>query len=645
MRISKVILLSHLFFCILINNSRAQEGFGNNRALSCAADRLMKELLLKDSSIYNINKQIEKTLLHYKRYGQRALNPSSIITLPVVVHIIHNNGPENISDALVLAGIQHMNEAYANTGYYDPASGVNTNIQFCLAQRDPNNLATTGITRNISTYTNMGGMNYNSDDITVKNINRWNPNCYINIWLVNNIPGPVAGYACLPAAHGTNMDGILMEAAYWGSSYSNDVVIIHEMGHYLGLYHTFEQGCTNNDCTTDGDKVCDTPPDNSTTVTSCNLTVNSCATDVLSGFATDQNDLTRDYLDYGNWDCMSVFTQGQADRMNWHILNVRSSLMHCNSCLSPCPAPVTANFTSSTHTAPAGTNISFTNTSANGVSYSWYVNDVMVSSAFNYSQMFTKQGTNIIKLVVESSDPAFCLPQEKVDSVKITCSTHASFTPGYNGVAAVGQNINFINTSTNATSYEWYYNNNLVATSPNYNVAFNTSGIHYIKLKAGALYCNDSLSLYYLINAPASPNFSFQKRYSSSLTHTFQSNFGLITPDQNILQVGDLPYSKNIISRLSGTGNMIWSKSYINNTNPYYTNISFKKAIFTNDGNLVYIGLANNPVIMKTDINGNIVWNRYFHEPAHVDPTDILELPDGSYIVSGDYYYGYLIFL
>ncbi|MEL6867764.1 MAG: M43 family zinc metalloprotease, partial [Bacteroidota bacterium] len=36
--------------------------------------------------------------------------------------------------------------------------------------------------------------------------------------------------------------------------------------HYLGLYHTFQGGCTNNDCTTDGDRVCDTPPDQSTAV-------------------------------------------------------------------------------------------------------------------------------------------------------------------------------------------------------------------------------------------------------------------------------------------------------------------------------------------------------------------------------------------
>ncbi|MEO7532002.1 MAG: hypothetical protein ABIS69_11340, partial [Sediminibacterium sp.] len=176
----------------------------------------MQAILLKDTSIAKINKQIELQLLRYKELQQRPLNPLSVFTLPVVVHIIHNNGVENISNARVLAGIQHLNEAYANTGYYDPSSGVNTNIQFCLAQRDPNGLATTGITRNVSGYTNMGGAYYASDDMNVKNINRWDPGYYINIWLVNDIPGSVAGYAYLPAAHATNVDGILMEAAYFG---------------------------------------------------------------------------------------------------------------------------------------------------------------------------------------------------------------------------------------------------------------------------------------------------------------------------------------------------------------------------------------------------------------------------------------------
>ena len=294
-----------------------------------------------------INEEAEALLSAYKKETGAQLpagRVAAVVTLPVVVHIIHNNGTENISDAEVFQGIQHLNEAYANTGFYDPADGVNTQIQFCMAQRDPSNNATNGITRDVSAYTVMGGSSYYSDDLNVKDINRWNPLCYINIWLVKSIPTSVAGYAYLPSAHGSNVDGIIIEAAYFGSSYTNDVVAAHEMGHYLGLYHTFEGGCSNNDCTSDGDKVCDTPPDQSTAGISCTSSANSCTTDVLSGFATDQNDLTQDYMDYGDFNCMKVFTQGQSDRMNWFIQHVRQSLLACKSCMSPCPAPVTADF-------------------------------------------------------------------------------------------------------------------------------------------------------------------------------------------------------------------------------------------------------------------------------------------------------------
>ncbi len=369
--------------------------------VSCGEKDITQALFSNNPAIKQLNEQIENRLLAYKQAVRSGALPApgvnALVTLPVVVHIIHNNGTENISDAQVLTGIQHLNEAFANTGYYDPSDGVNTNIQFCMAERDPSNNATNGITRNVSPYTVMGGAAYYSDDQNVKNINRWNPGCYINIWLVRSIPGNVAGYAYLPFAHGTNIDGIVMEASYFGSSYANDVVTVHQMGHYLGLYHTFEGGCTNNDCTTDGDKVCDTPPDQTTAATgTCGETMNSCSTDALSGFSTDVNDLTQDYMDYGNLACMKVFTQGQADRMNWYITNVRASLLACKSCMAPCATPVTANFTVPAPPYNAGTPYTFTNTSVNTASSQWYVNGVLQAATGNLVYTFPTVGPDTI---------------------------------------------------------------------------------------------------------------------------------------------------------------------------------------------------------------------------------------------------------
>ena len=101
-----------------------------------------------------------------------------------------------------------------------------------------------------------------------------------------------------------------MEAKYFGSSPSNGVVVTHEMGHYLGLFHTFQGGCKNDDCLQDGDRVCDTPPDTSTGYFPCDALTNSCHTDAddtspnnpfrspaLGGLG-DQPDQYRNYMDY-----------------------------------------------------------------------------------------------------------------------------------------------------------------------------------------------------------------------------------------------------------------------------------------------------------------------------------------------------------
>jgi gliding motility-associated-like protein len=484
MILSRLLTISLVFFCFLGSVAGQTPTVDN-----CASTQVMNKWLHSPLN-KQIHEQVEQKILEYKRTHPNNNQPNIVVTLPVVVHIIHNNGSENISDAQVIQGIQHLNQAFANTAPYDPSDGVDCQIQFCLAKRDPNGNATTGITRNISTLTNM---NMDTDDIAVKNLNRWNPLCYINIWLVNEICNSggcgVAGYAYFPSAHGSAVDGIMQEARWFGSTSGNSVVQIHEMGHYLGLYHTFQGGCTNNNCLTDGDRVCDTPPDQSTAGVGCNGVINSCSTDALSGFTTDQNDLTRDYMDYGSITCFSMFTQGQADRMNWHIQNVRSSLLNCMSCLDPCPAPVTANFTSPGATVNAGSSFIFTNTSTNATTYEWYVNGVLTSTATNFNFTFTTIGTYTIKLIAKSSSP-LCSNSEKTVVINAVCPVTASFTKSA-AIVPCGTNINFTNTSSNANTYEWYVNGALQSTAVNFTYTNTTAGRYGIKLiaKNSALNC------------------------------------------------------------------------------------------------------------------------------------------------------------
>ena len=190
----------------------------------------------------------------------------TILTIPTVVHIIHNNGPENITNSQVLTAIDDLNQALRNQGYYNPNTGVDLEIELCLVQQDPNGNATNGINRVVNPLTEFI---LETQDLDLKNLSRWNPDFFLNIWVVKEISsqfsGPsVAGYATFPSAHGCPADGIVIEHPYFGGSQDGTKLSAHELGHYLGLYHTFQDGCMNNDCYQDGDRVCDTPPDAST---------------------------------------------------------------------------------------------------------------------------------------------------------------------------------------------------------------------------------------------------------------------------------------------------------------------------------------------------------------------------------------------
>lgn len=387
----------------------------------CGADQLLhtntqlfQQQQILDDHLYQIkhNQPVGKP-------GKGSGLSKSLHVIPVVVHIVHNGGIENISDAQVQTAISNFNTRFAQN--------PNNQIQFCLAQRDPNGNATNGITRNTSALTTE---TMEVDDIALKDINRWPPTCYLNIWVIKEIQSSssgngVVGYAYFPSAHGLPMDGIVIEAGYFGSSFENDAVGVHEIGHYLGLYHTFEGGCGNTNCLQNGDKVCDTPPDQ-TTFASCNPPTNSCSTDAddpsaNNPFSTDVADLGDDFMDYSNLSCYNQFTAGQYDRMVYFLTTTRNSLLGCLSCTQPCPNPISAtiDLPASNLTVTTGTTVNFSGTAFNSSNLEWYIiPGNILSTALATSYTFSSSGSYWMKFRSISSDPDFCL--DGLDSVLIT---------------------------------------------------------------------------------------------------------------------------------------------------------------------------------------------------------------------------------
>ncbi|MCH2044213.1 MAG: PKD domain-containing protein, partial [Saprospiraceae bacterium] len=445
----------------------------------------------------------------------------STYTVPVVVHVVHNGGTGNIPNTQVLDAIQHLNDAFENIGVYNPATGVDVDIEFCLAQQDPNGNATTGITNTVSTLTNL---DMNTQDLSLKNLVRWTPTDYVNIWVVNEICSGgncgVAGYAYLPSAHGSNVDGIVMEASFMGSSTDNSKVLVHEMGHYFGLYHPFQNGCTNNDCTTDGDRVCDTPPDGTTAYTPCTAPSNSCTTDendlsvnnpfrpVANGGLGDQPDQIQNYMDYSQLICYDRFTQGQKDRMHFFLTNTRASLLNSNACSSPCLSPININFNASAISVTSGTNVTFTNTTTGTgtLSYNWFIDGVSFATTTNSAYTFNTPGVYSIMLEADNGDPN-CLVTESID-ITVTCPIQSSFTASQL-IAPQNNTIAFQSQSTGTiTTYEWLVNGLTQGTNAVLNHLFTTPGLYTVELVVGNGLCTDTSALEVTITSTNIDNYN-----------------------------------------------------------------------------------------------------------------------------------------
>ncbi|MCB0521628.1 MAG: T9SS type A sorting domain-containing protein [Saprospiraceae bacterium] len=621
----------------------------------CAHDWAMQQAL---SSAHTnlLQRQIEQQVYAYfskKKGWANLLAPAEGLpspppyTLPVVVHIIHDGGSENIPDAQVLQGIQDLNDAYANVGYYDPTTGVDTRIQFCLAKRDPGGNATTGINR---VQTPLTDMTLETDDLPVKDLSRWDPEHYINIWIVREICSisygcGVAGYAYFPASHGQPEDGIMMEAEYFGSNQANSGVQIHEMGHYLGLYHTFQGGCSNSDCLADGDRVCDTPPDQTTAWIPCSSTSNSCSTDANSGFSSDQNDLFQDYMDYSDLNCYSVFTDGQRDRMHWHIENVRFSLLESQGCLDPCTSALTASFTSSQTTLDAGGTVNFTNSSTNTTSAGWEIDGVAFANSTNASYTFNSVGTFEICLYVGNADPncsdRFC------QNITVTCPVSASFTAS-NLYPEPGQPVSYSNTSNATTFSEWSVNGVVQANSTDFNFTYPSAGVYTVCLIAGNGLCTAEYCLpVFVANPPPPPSdcdSTFLKIYGTPQDDEIGHALAVV-PDAlgGGFLIGGGKADSAMLTLLNPAGNIVWTRAFdaTFDAADYIWDISFDS-----DNNVIGSGQTRDEPLGNVEcfafkynmVTNTMLWVNELdlNDPAVEAYYSIFEkTPGGNYVVAG----------
>lgn len=633
-QVKQAIFITSILFQIF--SLAAQTPFPNPRQpfTYCGSDTRLRQLrkdpgFIKKEEAFNARIQSMIRML-----------PGDTLTLPVVVHIVRSN-PFSVTNADVVNGIQDLNDAFSKSGPYAASPGADTKIRFCLAKKDPMGGITNGITRTSSIRGESICME--NEDERLKALSLWDPLRYINIWLVSNVEGEaysdfscgvwtrlrVGGYATMPPGGGAT-DGIVVPG--FGT------VLAHEMGHYLGLYHTFEGGCYNADCTLNGDRVCDTPPDdNVLSSPSCTAPGNSCNTDTLSNFSnlnffTDVPDQIANFMDYGNGSCHIEFTQGQADRMRASILSLRPGLL-VDECTPPCGDNILSDFTRDIDEPIPGDVINFTNTSTGATNFEWLVNGVVVSTGTNFSYSPTAMGRDTITLKAFNSPGCF---SSYTDFIITGCGVISRFWGDKVHIASQTgvweDSVKFTNTSLNGASYIWQISTGggwtNIATTSNLTYIFPAAGIYSIRLIAINGSCADTTASYTVnVDDPKADGSPFSVTLKCYNSNRIQIDFCLVDwgyaplPQNSVINFYDgnpaLPGTHRLSPAMllpwavpGGNCYMCFTHTLIAN----YYNIEQVWMVFNDAGTAIPVSLPNTPFIEGNYANNTAAsqFNRTF---------------------------------
>jgi hypothetical protein len=280
----------------------------------------------------------------------------SILRVPVVVHIVYRDQTENIDDSLIYNQIQVLNEDYrrlnadaSDTRQEFVPFASDAEIEFYLAEIDPDGNATTGIVRKSSTAPyfitiDLQTFSYSMDVVKYDSAggsNAWPVDQYLNIW-VCDLSLPLLGDALLGFAYppvgapnwpngstpvDPNADGVVVHYKVFGRNNPNANGLLadadrgrtttHEVGHYLGLRHIWGDG----DCSMD-DGISDTPDADADAGFECDYSKNTCTEN-----SVQYADMIENYMDYAKDACQNLFTQEQTDLMRSSLSNLRSGLL------------------------------------------------------------------------------------------------------------------------------------------------------------------------------------------------------------------------------------------------------------------------------------------------------------------------------
>ncbi len=396
--------------------------------------------------------QINKKIKEITARNAAGKTQAGIVTIPIIVHVIHNGEPVgsglNLSQAQVKSQIEVLNEDFrkkiGTPGFNDNPVGADIEIEFCLSPVDENGkaMAEPGIDR-----FNGNKSSWTREEIegSLKSTTIWNPNLFYNIWTLKfgGTSSNLLGYAQFPDQSGlgglnetggpASTDGVVIQYTSFGSAdkgnfpimsapYNKGRTLAHETGHWLGLRHIWGDGnCAD-------DFVSDTPPAASSS--------SGCQ---VGRFSCGGTNMVENYMDYSNDACMNIFTQGQKTRMQAviELSPRRKSLIDANLC-SPVVADVpTPNFTSDKQLILLGGEISFTDLSTNFPNeWNWTFEggDPATSIERNPRVKYSAAGVYKVKLEAKNTLGSSIL-LEKINYITVSgeglCNTTTNFLNTY----------------------------------------------------------------------------------------------------------------------------------------------------------------------------------------------------------------------